>query len=89
MQFHEALTLARLELGMTQQEAGEYIGLSRDSAKRTFSYYERGVREPGADRVQNIRALLALAIDRARSNHGAPKGSADAEDSASPVVATI
>jgi transcriptional regulator with XRE-family HTH domain len=82
--FHEALTLARLELGLTQQEAGVRIGLSSDSARRTFSYYERGVREPGPERVQALRQMIAEAVEKAKTVHPAPRG-AD-EDAVAPAV---
>jgi hypothetical protein len=78
--FTEALLLARLELGLTQQEAGERIGLPVDAAKRTWSFYERGQREPAPERVDAIRTFLADAIARAKSNHTSPRWAFDEDE---------
>jgi hypothetical protein len=56
-----SLHLCRVTLGLTQQEAGELIGIPPKTAMQTFREYEQGQRRPGPQRWPAIIALLERA----------------------------
>lgn len=56
-----SLKLARLVLNMTQQQAGESIGLGPEAAKNVFALYERGARTPGEKRIPDLLSFIERA----------------------------
>jgi transcriptional regulator with XRE-family HTH domain len=56
-----ALKLARTVQNLTQQQAGERIGLGPDAAKNVFALYERGARVPNDQRMPNIIEFIEFA----------------------------
>ena len=57
--FNENLKCAREELGMSQKDVAERIGV----AKSTYSLYESGNREPNVQTIKKIADVLNVSAD--------------------------
>lgn len=57
--FNENLRLAREQIGMSQKEVAENIGV----AKSTYSLYESGNREPNVQTIKKIADCLNVSAD--------------------------
>jgi len=66
----------RTEKGLSQKELAELSGVPQQN----ISYYEQGVRVPGADSLYRLAVALGTTMDRLYQPDGPKTGTADGPD---------
>jgi|SRR5215467_3064722 len=76
-----SMRLSRIVLGLSQQQAGELLGISRNYAKVRFLAYESTTSRPRPERIPAIESLLERACVYAAQRFGGTQSEARLPDS--------